>query len=66
VKRNREPALGQWSLPGGAVELGETLKEALAREIYEGVSIIIGIGGLVRLLDRIVHDKKIDEEEEAD
>ena len=58
VKRNREPAMGQWSLPGGAVELGETLEEALKREIYEEVSIEIGIGGLVRLLDRIVQDKE--------
>ena len=58
VKRNREPAMGQWSLPGGAVELGERLEEALKREIREEVSIKIGIGGLVRLLDRVVHDKK--------
>jgi ADP-ribose pyrophosphatase YjhB (NUDIX family) len=57
VKRNREPAMGQWSLPGGAVELGERLEEALKREIHEEVSIEIGIGGLVRLLDRVVHDK---------
>ena len=58
VKRNQEPGLGQWSLPGGAVELGETLNEALVREIYEEVSIKIEIGGLVRLLDRVVQDKK--------
>ena len=57
VKRNREPAMGQWSLPGGAVELGERLEEALKREIHEEVSIEIGIGGLVRLLDRVVHDE---------
>jgi 8-oxo-dGTP diphosphatase len=58
VKRNREPAMGQWSLPGGAVELGERLEEALKREIREEVSIKIEIGGLVRLLDRVLHDKK--------
>ncbi len=58
VKRNREPAMGQWSLPGGVVELGETLEEALKREINEEVSIEVGIGGLVRLLDRIVQDEK--------
>jgi mutator protein MutT len=58
VRRNREPAMGQWSLPGGAVELGERLEEALKREIHEEVSIKIGIGGLVRLLDRVVHDEK--------
>jgi ADP-ribose pyrophosphatase YjhB (NUDIX family) len=40
------------------VELGERLEEALKREIHEEVSINIGIGGLVRLLDRVVHDKK--------
>ena len=58
VRRNREPAMGQWSLPGGAVELGERLEEALKREIHEEVSIKIGIGGLVRLLDRVVHDEE--------
>jgi len=58
VKRNREPAMGQWSLPGGVVELGETLEEALKREINEEVSIEVGIGGPVRLLDRIVQDEK--------
>ena len=58
VRRDRAPAMGQWSLPGGAVELGERLEEALEREIHEEVSIRIGIGGLVRLLDRVVHDKE--------
>ena len=58
VKRDQAPGRGQWSLPGGAVELGETLHEALRREIFEEVSIEIEIGGLVRLLDRIVYDKE--------
>jgi ADP-ribose pyrophosphatase YjhB (NUDIX family) len=56
VKRGQEPGKGQWSLPGGAVELGETLTHALKREILEEASINIEVGGLVRLLDRIVHD----------
>lgn len=56
VKRDREPARGQWSLPGGVVELGETLKEALMREIMEEVSIKIKIEGLVRIMDRIESD----------
>jgi mutator protein MutT len=58
VRRNQEPAIGQWSLPGGAVELGETLDEALKREIQEEVSIKIEIGGLVRVLDRIIYDQE--------
>jgi 8-oxo-dGTP diphosphatase len=58
AKRAREPSLGLWSLPGGAVELGETLEEALKREIHEETSINIEIGGLVRLLDRIVYDRE--------
>ena len=58
VKRAQEPGKGQWSLPGGAVELGETLTHALKREILEEVSLDIEVGGLVRVLDRIVHDQQ--------
>jgi len=59
VKRDKEPGKGQWSLPGGAVELGEPLIDALKRELNEEVSIKIRIGGLVRVLDRIVHDQDL-------
>ena len=58
VKRDQEPGKGQWSLPGGVVELGETLTDALKREILEEVSINIEIGGLVRVLERIFHDQE--------
>ena len=58
VKRDQEPGKGQWTLPGGVVELGETLMDALKREILEEVSINIEIGGLVRLLERIFHDQE--------
>lgn len=56
VKRGQEPGKGQWSLPGGVVELGETLIEALKREVAEEVSIEIEVGGFVRVLDRILYD----------
>jgi ADP-ribose pyrophosphatase YjhB (NUDIX family) len=58
VKRDKEPAKGQWSLPGGAVKVGETLIEALKREIYEEVSIEIEIRGFVGLIDRIIYDQE--------
>jgi len=57
VKRNQDPGKGDWSLPGGVVELGETLTDALKREIQEEISVGIEIGGLARLLDRIVYDQ---------
>ena len=58
VRRKQEPAKGQWSLPGGAVELGEGILEALARELREELSVNIVVGGLVGVFDKIFHDHK--------
>ncbi len=58
VRRKQEPAKGQWSLPGGAVELGEGILEALARELQEELSVKIAVGGLVGVFDKIFHDHK--------
>jgi ADP-ribose pyrophosphatase YjhB (NUDIX family) len=57
AKRGQEPAKGTWSLPGGAVELGEKVIDALKREIREEVGIEIEVGGLIRVLDRILRDQ---------
>jgi len=58
VRRKQEPAKGQWSLPGGAVELGEGILEALARELREELSVKIEVGGLIGVFDKIFHDHK--------
>ena len=58
TRRGNDPGKGKWSLPGGAVELGEGLLEALERELWEELSIKIEIGGLVGVFDRIIHDRK--------
>ena len=58
VRRKQEPAKGQWSFPGGAVELGEGILEALARELREELSVKIAVGGLVGVFDKIFHDRK--------
>jgi len=57
ARRNQDPGKGEWSLPGGAVELGERVVDALKREIGEEVGITVEIGGLIRVLDRIVYDE---------
>ena len=57
ARRNQDPGKGEWSLPGGAVELGERVVDALKREIGEEVGITVEIGGLIRVLDRIIYDQ---------
>ena len=56
ARRDQDPGRGEWSLPGGAVELGERVVDALKREIKEEVGITVEIGGLIRVLDRIFYD----------
>lgn len=56
VKRAAEPLRGRWSLPGGAVELGETLEAAVARELKEETGLTVRVLGLVEAFDRITRD----------
>jgi ADP-ribose pyrophosphatase YjhB (NUDIX family) len=53
VQRGHEPAKGQWSLPGGLIDLGETLHKAVAREVLEETGLVVEPVELVELLDRI-------------
>jgi ADP-ribose pyrophosphatase YjhB (NUDIX family) len=54
VKRASPPLLGQWSLPGGVVELGETLRSAAEREAREETGLIVKAGQVLEVLDRII------------
>ena len=56
VRRGHPPALGQWSLPGGIVELGETMGEAIVREVEEEVGLKIEVIQLISVLDWILLD----------
>ena len=58
IKRGSPPLLGEWSLPGGVVELGETLRAAAEREALEETGLIVKAGAVVEVLDRIVPGKE--------
>jgi len=53
VKRAHEPLKGEWSLPGGSVEVGETLADAVAREVLEETGLRVRVGSLIEVLDRV-------------
>ena len=56
VQRGHEPLKGDWSLPGGVVEIGETLEAALVREVREETSLDVEVGPVVEVLERISRD----------
>jgi 8-oxo-dGTP diphosphatase len=56
IKRKFEPLAGQWSLPGGTLEIGETLEAGTAREIQEETGLVVQVGDVVDVFDRILFD----------
>jgi ADP-ribose pyrophosphatase YjhB (NUDIX family) len=56
VRRGTEPLKGHWSIPGGLVELGERLLDAIVREIAEETGLVVEPVELIELLDRIHYD----------
>ncbi|HEX2918767.1 MAG TPA: NUDIX hydrolase, partial [Edaphobacter sp.] len=58
IRRGRQPLLGAWALPGGALELGETTGDGIVREVFEETGVHIKPVEIVATLDRIVRDEK--------
>jgi mutator protein MutT len=56
IRRRYEPLAGQWSLPGGAVELGETLEASVVREMREETGLDVEVGPVIEVFDRITFD----------
>jgi 8-oxo-dGTP diphosphatase len=56
VKRGHPPLAGEWSIPGGVLEVGETLREAAVREAMEETSLEVEPGDLLGVYDRILRD----------
>ena len=53
IRRGSEPLLGQWSIPGGTLELGETIVEGVARELLEETGIVVRVLDLIEVFERI-------------
>ena len=56
VRRGKPPRDGQWSIPGGAQELGETLLETARREVSEETGLDVAVTGLIDVVDFIERD----------
>jgi ADP-ribose pyrophosphatase YjhB (NUDIX family) len=56
IRRRFEPLAGRWSLPGGTLEIGETLEAGIAREVEEETGLVVDVGEVVDVFDRIIRD----------
>lgn len=58
IKRAFEPSKDRWSIPGGAIELGERVRDAARREVYEELGLEVEIKDVIEVLDNIVYEEK--------
>jgi len=56
IRRGQPPLLGEWSLPGGVLECGETLREAVAREAREETGLVVETGEMLGVYERVIRD----------
>jgi 8-oxo-dGTP diphosphatase len=53
IRRGSEPLLGQWSIPGGSLEVGETLEQGVVRELLEETGVEVRVAVLIEVFERI-------------
>lgn len=58
VKRGHPPLEGKWSIPGGVLEVGETLRKAVVREALEETGLTIEPGELLGVFERVIPDEQ--------
>ena len=56
IRRGKAPSAGEWSIPGGAVELGESVEAALRREVREETGLDIAVGRFLEVFERVERD----------
>jgi 8-oxo-dGTP diphosphatase len=56
ICRGSEPLRGQWSIPGGTLELGESLQQGVARELLEETGLVVRVLDLIEVFDRVYLD----------
>ena len=54
IRRGTAPLLGEWSLPGGVLECGETLREAVIREVREETGLVVETGEMLGVYERLI------------
>jgi 8-oxo-dGTP diphosphatase len=57
IRRGQAPLLGEWSLPGGVLECGETLREAVVREVREETGLTVETGEMLGVYERIIRSE---------
>ena len=56
IRRGQEPRLGEWSIPGGRLEWGESVRDAIVREVREETGLEVEIAGLIDVVDSVTRD----------
>jgi 8-oxo-dGTP diphosphatase len=57
IRRGKPPRQDQWSIPGGHVEWGESVREAVLREVHEETGLSVEIAGLIDVVDLVTRDE---------
>ena len=59
IRRGSEPLRGEWSIPGGTLEIGETLQQGVARELFEETGLQVRVLELIEVFDRIFLENEV-------